>query len=206
MLASITTARASYDQLETWNSVDAATLAPEDSQEMRARAVVRDATTGLWRGISRAEACLAMGLPAEYADSIKSEHKAAVCIGSAFSSALAAHALSSHFPALQDNFESINYVDLFAGIGVGAYVAVIASECGLINLNAIVSVELDPERSDVFAAWLASRPAGRRVRHVRIRDITLVSDAEWQELLLELGGAHLVCGGSPCNNMSGACP
>ena len=117
-LASVTTARASKSQLETWNCKMDAELTRADRQEMRGRAVVRDAHTAEWRSITRQEACMAMGLPGDYLDAVKSERLAAVYAGSAFSAVTAAHFLSVHFQALNASYEMINYVDAFAGVGV----------------------------------------------------------------------------------------
>lgn len=81
---------------------------------------------------------------------------------------------------------------------------VLAHELALVKLNAIVSVEAEQAPADVFAAWLATRTAARGIRHVRLRDISKLSDATCRELFHDIGGAHLLSAGFPCTNMSGA--
>ena len=225
-MPSITTARASVQQLLDWNR-NRRHLTDDDRREMRARAVVLDSVTGEYRNVTRAcprlptppcranskrpiyswhageEACLAMGLPGDYLTGFSADGPAARAVGSAFNAAAIAHAQSAHFAELTSRFESINVVDLFSGIGTGSYVAVLAHEAGIINLNALFSVEVDDARSDAFARWLASRPSGKSIRHVRVRDITKLEDASFQAILHDIGGGHLILGGSPCNNLSG---
>lgn len=78
-------------------------------------------------------------------------------------------------------------------------------EAGVFRLRYIVSVELDAERSGVFAAWLAARRLRHPIVHLQFGDITQLSSVAFEQTLRRIGGGHVVVGGSPCNNLSGRC-
>ena len=55
----------------------------------------------------------------------------------------------------------------------------------------------------MFAAWLARRRLP--IMHMQFGAVTRLSSVGFAQTLSRIGGAHLVVGGSPCNNLSGRC-
>ena len=58
----------------------------------------------------------------------------------------------------------------------------------------------------MILAWLAEQQAAGRLLGVEVMnlgDISDITDSAFEALLLEIGGAHIMLGGSPCNNLSG---
>ena len=61
----------------------------------------------------------------------------------------------------------------------------------------------DEESRAVFRRWWDSEPSLRGVRLIVLEDIIHVTDKIILGVLHSIGGAHLVCGGSPCSQLSG---
>lgn len=104
-----------------------------------------------------------------------------------------------HLSVLKKLFpEGMNVLSLFSGIG-GAEVAL--HRLG-IKLKNVVSVEICEVNRNIFRSWWEqTNQQGNLIEVADVEKVTAESVEQWIRLF---GGFHLVIGGSPCNNLSGA--
>ena len=206
-LAAITTsAHLSAPELERLNALlprGRSAFTPSKLGDLRAANAVWDQAHGCWRNLTAREAEAALSLPKGHVSSHGLSHSASMrMLGDSFDQQSIFRVLRAQLPRLA-HFTTVNLLSLFDGIGGGPVAAMALHRLGLIRLGTIISVEIDAARRAVFKAHFDAQ-ALPGVRLVTLADVLAADDASLRELLVSVGGAHLVVCGSPCNNFAGS--
>jgi site-specific DNA-cytosine methylase len=216
-LLTVTTSRfASKEQLLTVNTLCNGT--PAERKEAAALAtelnLIWDKGCCLFRNLSLREIEALLSFPDGYVSSSSPplSHAAALkMMGESFHFTSIFQQLYEQLPRISGHGR-VNAVSMFCGLGIGPMALVQMHKMGLLTLGTLWCIELDEQRRAVFAAWFAAQKAEfaclAGVELLFAGDIVEVTDAAFSAMLTSMGGAHIIIGGSPCNNFSGSnrCP
>jgi len=98
-------------------------------------------------------------------------------------------------------------LSLFSGIGAAEIAIVDMALMGHFVLDSFICVELNDDRHSAFSAWFQRMRAQHpkllgTVRILRVADVCSLGDRDIQRLVAAAGGASLIIGAPPCNDVS----
>jgi len=178
-------------------------------RELRRRCCLFAPTAGVFVNstIWDREAMLGLpaGLVAECA-ALGSLHKQLLALGSTLCVPSIHAALLAQVPLLE-NVTRLTVLSLFSGIGAAEIAIVDLALTGHFVLDSFICVEINDDRHLAFAAWFRRMQAQHpgplgAVRILRVADVCSLGDRDIQRLVSTAGGASLIIGAPPCNDLS----